>query len=237
MINKLKFNIVLIIIIILLVIVLISVLFNNQKDNKINSFKENIHQEYQNQNQNEGLIGNININNIERNPSRYACIGEFCDGSGSDNQDSLTVLKIPLTTPGGNIGCGSKIFFSPHTVPKTTAVLDATYKMLFDIKLEPEVKTDVITNEIGAYKKLFYKSVSIKDGVAKVMLTGSMYGPGGCSFPVIREQINQSAFQFNTVNKIEVYLNGEIFDWCLVSDADASDSKCNITPKYWIDEK
>jgi len=85
-----------------------------------------------------------------------------------------------------SIGCGSKIIFMPHAVTKTSAVLDATYKMLFDIKAEPEIKSDNIFNPIGNYSKLFYKSVSIKDGVAKVMLTGQMYGPGHCSFPDIR---------------------------------------------------
>ncbi len=183
-------------------------------------------------------LDQINSNSgLDRKPSRYSCVGEFCDGSGSGNQGSLTVLKIPLVSTGGNIGCGSKIFFVPHAVPKTTAVLDATYKMLFDIKPEPEIKSDDIRNPIGSYTKLFYQSVSIKDGVAKVMLSGSMYGPGHCSFPEIREQINQSAFQFNTVDKIEVYLNGKIFDWCSVSDADVSESKCDTTPRYWIDEK
>ncbi|MCF7834147.1 MAG: hypothetical protein K9L98_02200 [Candidatus Pacebacteria bacterium] len=180
--------------------------------------------------------GNLN-SELERKPSRYFCVGEFCDGSGSGNQDSLTVLKIPLVTSGGNVGCGSKIFFAPHTVAKTTAVLDATYKMLFDIKTESEIQTVEARNPIGSYTKLFYQSVSIKDGTAKVMLTGNMYGPGECSFPEIREQINQSAFQFDTVSKIEVYLNGEIFDWCSVSDADISESKCDKIPRYWIDKK
>lgn len=174
---------------------------------------------------------------LERKPSRYICVGEFCDGSGSGNQGSLTVLNIPLITSGGNVGCGSKVIFAPHIVPKTTAVLDATYKMLFDLKTEPEIKTDDIRNPIGSYTNLFYKSVSIKDKIAKVMLEGSMYGPGECSKPDIREQINQSAFQFETVNKVEVYLNGKIFDWCLLDEADFSESKCDVIPRYWIDEK
>jgi hypothetical protein len=173
---------------------------------------------------------------VERKPSRYFCVGEFCDGSGSGEQNSLTILKIPLITPGGNIGCGSKILFAPHAVPKTTAVLDATYKLLFDLKAEPEVITDEISNPVGSYTKLFYESVSIENRTAKVMLTGSMYA-GHCSDPDMREQINQSAFQFNTVDKIEVYLNGKLFDWCSVSDADASESKCDEIPRYWIDNK
>ena len=230
--NKSKLNtIFLVFIIILLTIGLVYVFLNNSK-RKENNLVNNLPQSEVT------LEDNIEARTeLERKPSRYACVGEFCDGSGSGNQDLPTVLKIPLVTSGGNIGCGSKILFAPHTVPKTTAVLDATYKMLFDIKTEPEIKNDGIRNPIGSYTKLFYKSVSIENGTAKVMLTGSMYGPGECSFPEIREQINQSAFQFNTVSKIEVYLNGKIFDWCSVSAADASESKCGKIPKYWMDNK
>jgi hypothetical protein len=225
-----KIKIITTIIIILLAVGLVYITLDNPKQ-KENKLVDDLSQK-------EIVIDKINPNSeLERNPSRYFCIGEFCDGSGSGNQNSLTILKIPLITSGGNIGCGSKIFFAPHTVAKTTAVLDSTYKMLFDIKSEPEVKTDDIRNPLGNYTKLFYESVSIENRTAKVMLAGSMYGPGECSFSDIREQINQSAFQFNTVDKIEVYLNGKIFDWCSVSDADASESKCDKIPKYWIDKK
>lgn len=233
--NNSKLNMVLVVIIIILLAVGIVYFFSNnskQEENKIeNNLQTNTPLE-------ETAVDTVNENTVlDRKPSRLSCVGEFCDGSGSGNQGALTVLKIPLVSTGGNIGCGSKIFFAPHAVPKTTAVLDATYKMLFDIKSEPEIKSDNIRNPIGSYTKLFYQSVSIKDGVAKVMLTGGMTGPGECSFPEVREQINQSAFQFETVKKIEVYLNGGIFDWCSVSDADVSESKCDKTPRYWIDEK
>jgi hypothetical protein len=64
-----------------------------------------------------------------------------------------------------------------------------------------------------------------------------MYGPGHCAEPSLRAQINSAAFQFDTVNKIEVYLNGSLFDWCSLDDADVSESKCDKIPQYWVDEK
>lgn len=174
----------------------------------------------------------------DRVPSKYVCVGEYCDGSmNDDNPASRTVLQIPLIKDGGNVGCGVGVFFAPHAVPKTTAVLDATYRLLFDLKATPEIAADGFRNTVGAYTKLHYQSVSIKDGTAKLMLTGSMYGPGHCGEPELREQINQAAFQFDTVKKIEVYLNGKIFDWCSTSDADPSEDRCDTTPKYWIDTK
>jgi hypothetical protein len=174
----------------------------------------------------------------DRMPSKYVCVGEYCDGSmDDDNPASRTVLQIPLIKDGGSVGCGVGIFFAPHAVPKTTRVLDATYRLLFDLKATPEIAADGFRNTVGAYTKLHYQSVSIKDGTAKLMLTGTMYGPGHCAEPELREQINQAAFQFGSVKKIEVYLNGTLFDWCTTSDADPSESRCDTTPRYWIDTR
>ena len=176
----------------------------------------------------------------DRVPSRYVCVGEFCDGSGGDAgmPQDFTVVQIPLIKDGGSIGCGVGIFFAPHTVePKTSAVLDATYRLLFDLKPRPEVESDGFWNTVGDYVGLHYKSVSVIDGTAKLMLTGNMGGPGHCAEPAFRAQINQAAFKFDSVKKIEVYLNGKLFDWCSTSDADPSEDKCDTTPKYWIDTK
>lgn len=175
---------------------------------------------------------------MNRVPSRYVCVGEYCDGSmEGDNQASRTVLQIPLIKEGGNIGCGVGIFFAPHWTPKTPAVLDATYRLLFDLKSQPEIASDGFRNTVGEYLGLHYKSVSIVDGTAKLMLEGNMYGPGHCAEPELRAQINQTAFKFDSVKKIEVYLNGKLFDWCQTSQADPSEDKCDTTPKYWIDTK
>ncbi len=183
---------------------------------------------------------NTNTQNTQsdRVPSRFACVGEYCDGSmESDNYlEKYTVLQIPLITDGGNLGCGAKIFFAPHAVPKTTAVLDATYKLLFDIKQEPEISADGFRNVVGAYTQLFYDSVTLNNGVAKLYLSGTMYGPGHCAEPELRAQIEQAALQFSTVQKLEVYLNGKIFDWCTMDMSDG-EGPCPEKPQLWITEK
>jgi hypothetical protein len=177
-----------------------------------------------------------NDHSIERLPKRFACVGEYCDGSMSA-ESNFTVVKVPLVTDGGNIGCGAKIFFAAHTVPKTTAVVDATYKLLFDIKPVPEIAADGFRNVVGNYTRLWYDHVNVSNGIAKLYLTGSMYGPGHCAEPELRAQINQAVFQFDAINKIEVYLNGKLFDWCSMSDAGPSESGCDKNQKYWVDSK
>lgn len=174
----------------------------------------------------------------ERATNQFACVGEYCDGhmSGDDYKDRLTTINVPLVRDGGNIGCGAEIFFAPHAVPKTTAVLDATYKLLFDIKSLPEIQTDGFRNTVGAYTKLFYDHVTLQNGVAKVYLIGDMYGPGHCAEPELRAQMTEAALQYPTVNRVEVYLNNKLYDWCAMDQSDG-EGPCPENPKWWVAEK
>ncbi len=173
-----------------------------------------------------------------RVPSNYVCVGEYCDGSmdSDDYKEKYTVLQIPLITDGGNLGCGAKLFYAPHAVSKTTAVLDATYRLLFDLKPTPEIPADGFRNVVGAYTQLFYDRVILQNGVAQLYLTGTMYGPGHCAEPELRAQIDQAALQFPTVQKLEVYLNGKIFDWCTMDMSDG-EGPCPEKPQLWITQK
>jgi hypothetical protein len=174
----------------------------------------------------------------ERTPTEPICVGEYCDGSmeSDDYLKKYTVLQIPLTTDGGNLGCGAKLFFAPHAVPKTTGVMDATYQLLFNLKPTPEIMEDGFRNVVGAYTQLFYDSVTLNNGVAKLYLSGTMYGPGHCAEPELRAQIEQAALQFDTVKKLEVYLNKKIFDWCTMDMSDG-EGPCPENPQYWIVNK
>jgi hypothetical protein len=170
-----------------------------------------------------------------RIPEREICVGEYCDGSMLGEGD-FTVLQIPLISGRGDVGCGSGLFFAPHTVqPKTLAVLDATYRLLFDLKPLPEVESDDVRNVVGFEDMLFYNGVSLtSDGVARLELEGSTSYIYSCTIPEFRAQIEQAALQFDTVSSLEVYLNGELWDWCEYSQADPEEDGCNLTPKYWI---
>lgn len=190
------------------------------------------------------VIGNASTNAVvirqtkdpatgERVPSRFACVGEYCDGSMS-GEDNFTVVRVPLVKNGGNIGCDAGIFYAPHTVPKTSAVLDATYRMLFDIKYEPEIKEDGFRNTVAGATKLFYDHVILENGVARVYLTGQMTSPGTCADPEIQAQIEAAAFQFDNVTKLEVYLNNEIFDWCTMDMSGGAEGPCKTGNKNWI---
>ncbi|MEN9338597.1 MAG: hypothetical protein RI945_322 [Candidatus Parcubacteria bacterium] len=175
----------------------------------------------------------------DRVPSRYACVGEYCDGSmsGDDYLEKYTILKIPLIKEGGNIGCNVGVFFAPHAVPKTKAVLDATFRLLFDIKQLPEIKEDGFRNTVAAFSKTFFDHVTLDEsGLAKIYLVGSIMSPGTCADPEFAAQIEGAAFQYETVKSIQVYLNGKLFDWCTL-DVSGGEGLCKNGPLYWIISK
>jgi hypothetical protein len=171
----------------------------------------------------------------ERIPQRFACVGEFCDGSGETDDPSkrtTTKVMIPLVKEGGDIGCGVDIFYAPHTVPKTLSVLDASFRLLFDIKARPEIEADGFWNTVASYPQLQYKNVFIENDVVKINLIGSLYGPGHCSLPELREQILRTALYYENIKEVEVYLNGKIYDWCEQDQSDG-EGPCPETPDYW----
>jgi hypothetical protein len=174
---------------------------------------------------------------IPRIPDRSICIGEYCDGhmNGGDN---YTVVKVPLVTYGDEIGCGSKILMIPHVVePKTQAILDTTYKTLFSLKSETDIKEDGVRNPVGLEQKLHYRGVVLKDGVAQVKLSGVTEILGECMIPEFRAQIEQAALQYASVQEVRVYANDKLWDWCDYSTADPSEDGCDKNPKYWITKK
>lgn len=174
----------------------------------------------------------------DRTPEKYACVGEYCDGSMESDEahEKFTVLQIPLVKNGGDIGCDAGIFYAPHAVVKTQTPLDESYKLLFDIKEKPEIEGDGFRNPVAMYVKLHYDRVALEDGTARVYLKGSLMGPGHCSFPELRAQITETALWFESVREVKVYLNNKLYDWC---EQDMSDGEgtCPEEPDYWTESR
>jgi hypothetical protein len=163
------------------------------------------------------------------------CAEGMCTGDRFPEDMAVTTITVPLIfddlTGSGSFGCGVDVELVPFDVPETLAVLDASYQMLFTLPHEPLPE---FRNTVVSYENLQYDSVAIVDGVAKLKLNGSLYGPGHCAEPELRGQISRTALQFPTVDTVEVYLNDELYDWC---ELDVSDGEggCNDGPMYWID--
>ncbi len=155
-------------------------------------------------------------------------------------EETFTTVQIPLTPMAGSgdfgpFGCDQYLNFHEIQVAETDGVLTAVYEELFSLPYEAIPGVDD-KNIVASHENLDFDYVEISDGDALVHLSGAVMG-NHCADEVFRHQIEQSAFQFDTVDSITVFVNNEIFDWCSLSDADPSESGCDINPKLWIKQK
>ncbi len=161
-------------------------------------------------------------------------ISTFKVNPPAQNGGGKTTITVPLVTENsvgadfGPFGCLSYIKFVEREVPQTQAVLGATYNWLFS---NPS-SVGAYSNTIATQTNLDFQSVEIVNGTAKVYLTGSIMA-NHCADATFGAQIEQAAFQYSTVNDIEVYVNGELFDWCDISDAGPSEGNCANSPQLW----
>ncbi len=130
------------------------------------------------------------------------------------DEEEMPPISLPLASMQesgdfGPFGCGQYLNFHTVEVPKTSAVLNAVYTQLFTLPYEVSGTED--KNIIAYQQNLDFDSVTITNGNANLYLSGSVMG-NHCGDEVFRHQIEQSAFQFDTVSSITVFVNNEIFD-------------------------
>lgn len=148
---------------------------------------------------------------------------EITEANSSGDLASSTLLKNTMTvripvlagelfdmpTSGTKRGCDNVVFIE-REVGRSRAVLNATLTELFNYS---ENLGFLPGNFLVTQKDLFFDKAIIEGGVAKVYLIGEIGPLGGvCDSPRINIQIEEAALQFNTVNSVEIYLNGEIFE-------------------------
>jgi len=117
-----------------------------------------------------------------------------------------------------------EVIFEPTTVEKTPAVLGAVLATLFENE-----------SRNGTYNGYVFESVSIQNGVAQVNLSGSHFPVGDMSMMYFRQFIEAAVFQYE-VNTVIVYVNGNLFDFC-VDDMSGGENGCPDLPRYWITER
>lgn len=124
----------------------------------------------------------------------------------------VTSVKIALldyegTSGGKERGC-DRVVLVDRPVATTTAPLTAALRALFAY--------DGI-DEIGAHATfiprtrdtLSFDRAEVQDGTARIYLVGSLSGLAGvCDDPRAKIQIEETALQFPTVQRVELYLDG-----------------------------
>lgn len=123
---------------------------------------------------------------------------------------TIDEIDIYLVAVGDNgkkglkIGCDDSLVRVTRKIKPTVAPLRAALEELLAAPHE-------YSKELGNYwrgKDLKLKSVSITDGVATIHISGEgPYVAGVCDQPRITEQIENTAMQFSSVNKVKVFVN------------------------------
>jgi hypothetical protein len=123
-------------------------------------------------------------------------------------------VKIALLDTTGNgtgkpRGCDT-VTMATRVVPKSTTPLHAALDALF---AEPDgTQPSAAYNFIARTRNtLKFDRATIIEGTAQIYLTGSLSGLSGvCDDPRAAIQIEETALQFTTVKKVQLYLNGEV---------------------------
>ena len=126
----------------------------------------------------------------------------------------LDRVKIYLVAIGGNgvsgklIGCGDSLVPVEVSITPTLGVLRAALNELF--KLEGQQ----YYGQSGLYNALYQSDLAIADvavigGEARIYLTGTIMLGGVCDNPRVEEQLKALALQFNTVERVSIFINEE----------------------------
>jgi hypothetical protein len=119
----------------------------------------------------------------------------------------LAFLDTSSTSTGKERGC-DRVVMVTRDVPATNAPLTAAIQSLF---AEPSEQVGGNFNFIARTKStLKFNRATVENGTASIYLTGNLSGLAGvCDDPRTQIQIEETALQFATVQKVDIYLNSE----------------------------
>lgn len=106
--------------------------------------------------------------------------------------------------------------FFPIEVPYTKQVLNAVYTELFALQPGQYQETGYY-NPIRESWDINFEKVTLQNGHARVYLTGQIPAIGDFDQLLLTKPLEQAALQFDSVNEVTFYLNGEVFDLCVYS--------------------
>ena len=129
----------------------------------------------------------------------------------SQGLDRVKIFLVAIRDNGVSgklIGCGDSLVPVEVSITPTLGVLRAALNELF--KLEGQQ----YYGQSGLYNALYQSDLAIADvavigGEARIFLTGTLMLGGVCDNPRVKEQLKALALQFNTVERVSIYINDE----------------------------
>lgn len=129
------------------------------------------------------------------------------DRSSGETGQKIKIYLVAVGDDGKSgrkIGCGDRLIAITRSVKKTAAPLTAAIRELL-ITPEQAGGTPKLEN-FWKGRNLRVQSVSIRNKTATIQLSGELFVAGVCDAPRIQGQIEETARQFPSVNKVKVFI-------------------------------
>lgn len=151
------------------------------------------------------------INPDISNPSRIS-VGQQIRVPSDEAPEftQITIYLLALNDGGARgpeIGCNDSIVPVDIEIEPTTAPLQAALERLLEADGSEYDLSNVFTSS-----NLVVDAVEILNREAIIELAGELHIGGVCDHPRIEEQLARTALQFDTVDSVSVYVNGEALD-------------------------
>lgn len=151
-------------------------------------------------------------------PVKEPDAGDLDDNLGTTDQESTGVTKVKIFLIGidDNGASGKKIGANDSAIPvlvdiePTKAPLKAALAKLLSLN-------EQMYGQSGFYHSLYQseldiKSVMIDNGEAVIELTGDLKLGGALDNPRVKAQLEETALQFESVNRVSIFIDGKRLD-------------------------
>lgn len=126
---------------------------------------------------------------------------------------SVLVYLIALEDAGQSgteIGCGDSVVPVTVGIEPTMGVLRAAMERLLSLE-GPTYRETGLHNALHR-SELSVGAINIAGGHATINLVGTLSVDGTCDGPRVKAQLEQTALQFSTVNRVTMTVNGQLLD-------------------------
>jgi hypothetical protein len=128
----------------------------------------------------------------------------------SKGGNSIKIFLIALEdngTTGKKIGCNDSVVPVSINIEPTLGVLRASFVELLKLEGQSYYGLSVLYNSLYQ-SKLSIVSLNIVNREAILNLKGTLASGGVCDDPRIQAQLEETALQFNTIDRVSIFING-----------------------------
>ena len=150
-------------------------------------------------------------------PSPLPSLTPLLTSTPSLGATSIKIFLIALDDNGATgkkIGCNDSIVPVLINIEPTLSVLRASLTELFKMEGQREFGLSGLYNSLYQ-SHLSIDSLNIVNREAIIKLKGTLTLGGVCDDPRIKAQLEETALQFNTIDKVSIFINGIPLDQSL----------------------